>query len=66
MDKALRDEIRAKISIRIPGLKRSVGAGSVVEGLTGKLGVKPCSECEKRKARLNRAIRFETWSKEKG
>lgn len=47
------------LRIRVPGLRKSLGAGDVVHKLTDALGLEHCSECEKRKARMNRFLRFE-------
>lgn len=52
-------EVKAKLSLRVPGLKQSVGAGDVVHAVTRKLGLHHCDECAKRKERLNRWMRLE-------
>lgn len=46
------------MDIRIPLLKRPVGAGDLVKAATAKAGVKPCGGCQKRAAGMNRALRF--------
>jgi hypothetical protein len=52
-------EARARLRLRVPGLKKSVGAGDVVRKVTEALGMEHCSECDKRKERMNRFLRFE-------
>ena len=39
------------------GIKRGVGLGDVVAKITSAFGIKPCSGCKKRQAKLNK-IRF--------
>jgi len=58
MDDDAKAALRARINIKIPGLKRGVGAGELVEKLTKKLGIPTCSDCEKRKQRMDRAVRL--------
>lgn len=50
---------RRALRVRVPGLKKSIGAGDVVHKITDALGMEHCSECEKRKARMNRLLQFE-------
>ena len=50
---------RKALRIRLPGLTESIGAGDVVRKVTDALGIEPCSECDKRKERMNRLLRFE-------
>ena len=64
MDDATREKIRASVRIRIPGLKRTMGAGAVFRTVTEKLGMEPCSDCDKRKEWMDRAVRFEAWLEE--
>lgn len=52
-------QARAKMRMTMPGLKESIGAGDVVHKVTSALGMKHCSECERRKAALNRLFSFE-------
>ena len=40
----------------MPGIRRSVGVGSVVKQITAALGVRPCSGCEKRARALDRRV----------
>jgi len=49
----------AKLRIKVPGLKRSLGAGDVVRKVTESLGIEHCSDCDRRKDRMNRFLRFE-------
>jgi hypothetical protein len=46
--------------VRLPGFIKDeeIGLGDVIKGITYKIGIKPCSGCEKRAATLNQRIRF--------
>jgi hypothetical protein len=46
--------------IRLPGFINDgdVGLGDLIKRATHALGVKPCGECERRAARLNRWLIF--------
>lgn len=57
-EKAL-DEVKARLRLRVPGLKKSIGAGDVVRKATEAMGIEHCSDCAKRQARMNRWLRFE-------
>jgi len=57
-EKAL-DEVKARLRLRVPGLKKSIGAGDVVRKATEALGIEHCSDCDKRQERMNRWLRFE-------
>jgi len=46
------------LTLKVPGLKKSVGAGDVVSAVTKKLGIKECGGCAKRKAALNEKFKF--------
>ena len=59
MDEKLKEQIRAKVNIRIPGLKKGLGAGDVVHKITEALGMEHCSECDQRQERMNRMLRFD-------
>jgi hypothetical protein len=50
---------RARLRLRVPGLKKSIGAGDVVRKVTEALGIEHCSDCDRRKERLNRLLEFE-------
>jgi len=54
-------EVQARLRLRIPGLKKSLGAGDVVRKVTDALGIEHCSECDERKERLNRFLSFESY-----
>ena len=56
----------SKLRLKIPGLKKGFGAGDVVHKITDALGMEHCSECEKRKARMNRFLRFEAAMEDEG
>jgi hypothetical protein len=58
------EAIRARFRLKIPGLKRRIGAGDVVREVTDALGVDPCDGCERRKERLNRFLSFESYLEE--
>jgi hypothetical protein len=63
------DQVKAaasKLRLKVPGLKGSVGAGDIVHKITDALGMEHCSECEKRKARMNRFLRFEAAMEDEG
>lgn len=49
----------ARLRFRVPGLKKGIGAGDVVRKVTESLGIEHCSECDRRKERMNRLLRFE-------
>ena len=49
----------ARLRLRVPGLKKSIGAGDVVRKVTEALGIEHCSECDRRKERMNRFLQFE-------
>ena len=49
----------AKLRLKVPGLKKSIGAGDVVRKVTESLGIEHCSDCDRRKERMNRFLRFE-------
>ena len=54
----------ARLRLRIPGLKKSIGAGDVVRKATEALGIEHCSDCDRRKERMNRFLRFEAYYEE--
>ncbi len=56
---------RARVRLTMPGLSGTVGAGDLVHKVTKKLGMHHCSECERRKAALNRLLAFEASLKDK-
>lgn len=45
---------------RLPGflIDQEKGLGDVIKSVTYRMGIKPCSGCEKRAAALNRWMRF--------
>ena len=51
---------RARFSIPVPGLTpgRSVGLGSVLKHVTSAVGIRPCSGCKERAARLDSLVQF--------
>lgn len=60
----LLSEAKARLSIRLPGLKKGIGAGDVVRKATEALGIEHCSDCDRRKERMNRFLRFEAYFEE--
>ena len=50
---------RAKLRVTLPGVSESIGAGDVVHKITAALGMHHCSDCERRKAAMNRLLSFE-------
>lgn len=53
------EKARARLRLRVPGLKKSIGAGDVVRRAAEALGIEHCSDCDRRKDRLNRLLEFE-------
>jgi hypothetical protein len=52
---------QAKSTIQIPvpvAMDRPVGLGDIIKGLTTRLGMTPCTPCERRAATMNRYISF--------
>jgi hypothetical protein len=62
-EKAL-DEVKARLRLRVPGLKKSIGAGDVVRKATEALGIEHCPDCDRRKERMNRWLRFDAYLEE--
>lgn len=60
------DEVKARLSLRIPGLKQGIGAGDVVRKATEALGIEHCNGCDERQKRMNRFLRFEAYLEEQG
>ena len=60
-----REEMKARLRLRVPGLKKSIGAGDVVRKATEALGIEHCSDCDKRKERMNRWLRFDAYLEER-
>jgi len=58
------EEVKARLRLKIPGLKKSIGAGDVVRKATEALGIEHCSECDERRERLNRFLRFQAYLEE--
>jgi len=46
-----------KVMLPLP-LSEPVGAGDLVKKVTDALGIRPCSKCEQRRRRMNRAFAF--------
>lgn len=48
------------LRVRLPGfiIDEDVGLGTVVKRVTSTFGIRPCSACEQRAAKLNRWIGF--------
>lgn len=56
----------AKLRLKVPGLKKGIGAGDVVRKVTESLGIEHCSDCDRRKDRMNRFLRFEAAMEDEG
>lgn len=48
-------------TIRLPLIKKNIGAGDLVERVTKSLGIEPCDKCKKRKELLNKKLKFSAW-----
>jgi hypothetical protein len=46
-------------------MKKSKGLGDTVKKLTDKIGIKPCTKCEKRRRYLNRILAYQQSEMEK-
>ena len=57
-------EVKARLRFRVPGLKKSIGSGDVVRKVTEALGIEHCSDCDRRKDRMNRFLQFESYLEE--
>ena len=44
--------------IKVPLLKEQTGLGDVVKAATSAIGIKPCTPCQERARRLNRAVQL--------
>ena len=60
-----REEMKARLRLRVPGLKKSIGSGDVVRKVTEALGVDHCSDCDRRKERMNRWLQFDAYMEER-
>lgn len=49
------------LRIPVPGLRHGIGLGSLVGQLTRRVGVTPCSGCQKRASVLNRHVALTPW-----
>ena len=56
-----KEAVKARLRLRVPGLKKSIGAGDVVRKATEALGIEHCSDCDRRKERLNRWLQFDSY-----
>lgn len=59
------NEVKSRLRLRVPGLKKSIGAGDVVRKATEALGIEHCSDCDRRKERLNRFLQFDAYMEER-
>jgi hypothetical protein len=59
-DEGAHQMARARHRVRLPRfvVDKPVGLGDVVKKVTTGVGVKPCSTCQERAARLNRWMQF--------
>jgi len=58
------EAVKARLRLKVPGLKKSIGAGDVVRKATEALGIEHCDDCDERKERMNRWLRFEAYLEE--
>jgi hypothetical protein len=58
------EAVKARLRLRVPGLKKSIGAGDVVRKATEALGIEHCSDCDRRKDRMNRWLQFDAYLEE--
>ena len=58
------EAVKARLRLKVPGLKKSIGAGDVVRKATEALGIEHCSDCDRRKERMNRWLRFDAYLEE--
>jgi hypothetical protein len=54
------EENQPTYQIHLPGFitDQEIGLGDAIKRMTYRMGIKPCSGCEKRAATLNRWMRF--------
>lgn len=45
-----------RLSLPIPGLGAGMGVGDLIKTATTKLGIRPCGDCNRRAAALNRVL----------
>lgn len=57
-------EVKARLRLRVPGLKKSIGSGDVMRKVTEALGIDSCSGCDRRKGRMNRFLQFDAYLEE--
>jgi hypothetical protein len=52
--------VGSRVSIRLPGflIERPVGLGDAIRRTTYRLGISPCSGCDRRAGALNRWVTF--------
>jgi len=50
--------IPTPIRLQVPGLRRSVGLGTVIKRATALVGIRPCGGCQRRASVLNRRVVF--------
>lgn len=60
-----REELKARLRLKVPGLKKSIGSGDVVRKVTEALGIDHCSDCDRRQERMNRWLRFDAYMEER-
>jgi len=49
---------REALDIPLPFLRRAVGLGDLIKGLTGALGIPQCQPCRERQMWMNGIVRF--------
>jgi hypothetical protein len=52
---------RGPVRVRVPFLRRELGAGDVIAGVTRAAGIQPCEPCEERRRKLNQLFQLQPW-----
>jgi hypothetical protein len=54
------DREQVRHQIRLPGflIEKEIGLGDVIKRATSSVGIRPCADCERRAAVLNRWMTF--------
>jgi len=55
-----KDKARKPVEVRLPGflVEEEIGLGDLIKRATSVAGIRPCTGCSQRAARLNRAVRI--------
>jgi hypothetical protein len=58
------EAVKARFRLKVPKLKKSIGAGDIVREVTEALGIEHCAGCDRRQERLNRFLQFDSYLEE--